>query len=279
MRTRPHKRARALLTGACVALAASGVWACDRPDDRPASPRATDLQVSVRRGALEAPDTVAAGWSRLRVREDGEGHIVVLFKLPGDAADGDVPAFVAALDGAVTPPGAIALGGPEIGDAGEVILELTPGRYVLGCVSRGADRHRHATAGEARLVVVLDGAAGGAAPSATQAVRMADFAYPGPDRWTAGSHVLRVSNEGPQDHQLRLARLRPGATVRDWMDAEEAKDYATDVAGVARIGAGRVAYLPVVLPAGEYVAYCLIPDPRSGRAHVELGMFRAIHIE
>jgi hypothetical protein len=113
----------------------------------------------------------------------------------------------------------------------------------------------------------------------TQAVRMVDFAYPGPDRWAAGSHVLGVSNEGPQDHQLRLARLRPGSTVGDWMKAEDPGEHATDVAGVARLGAGAVAYLPVELPAGDYVAYCVIPDARSGRPHVELGMFRAIHVE
>ena len=242
--------------------------------------------MSVRTGSLEAPDTVAAGWSRLRVQEDGDRHIVVLFKLPGDAADGDVPAFVAALDGATTPAGAVALGGPEIGDSGEVIVELTPGRYVLGCVARGADKHRHATTGEAKLVVVTGGAGiaggvrGGAAPPVmTQAVRMVDFAYPGPDRWAAGSHVLGVSNAGPQDHQLRLARLRPGSTVGDWMRADDPGAHATDVAGVARLGAGRVAYLPVELPAGDYVAYCLIPDPRSGRAHIDLGMLRAIHVE
>jgi hypothetical protein len=275
---------RALLTEACAALAACGVSACGRSDARLEPRRVTDLQVSVRTGALEAPDTVAAGWSHLRVQEDGDGHIVVLFKLPGNAADSDVPAFVAALDGADTPPGAVAMGGPEIGDSGEVVIELTPGHYVLGCVARGADTHRHATAGEARLVVVTSGPAGAAAggpaaPSPTQAVRMADFAYLGPDRWAAGPHVLRVSNEGPQDHQLRLARLRPGSTVRDWLNAEGTEQYATDVAGVARLGAGTVAYLPVVLPAGDYVAYCVIRDPRSGRAHVELGMFRAIHIE
>jgi hypothetical protein len=298
--TQTRGLARALLTRACATLAAcgaaaGGAAACGHSEARVESPRATDLQVSVRTGALEAPDTVAAGWSRLRVQEDGEGHIVVLFKLAGNATDADVPAFLAALDGsATTPPPAVALGGPEIGDSGEVIVELTPGRYVLGCVARGDDKHRHATTGEAKLVVVTgrrelaggarDGARGGARggaarPVMTQAVRMVDFAYPGPDRWAAGSHVLGVSNEGPQDHQLRLARLRPGSTVGDWMKAEDPGEHATDVAGVARLGAGAVAYLPVELPAGDYVAYCVIPDARSGRPHVELGMFRAIHVE
>ena len=246
-----------------------------------------ELPVTVRAGAVSAPDTVAAGWTRLRVAEDGAGHIVVLFRLAEDAADAGLPAFAAALDGAATPAGAIALGGPEVGDSGEVIVELMPGRYAVACVARGKDGHRHAAGGEAVLLVVRDDrrasdssmAAERAAPDATQEVRMADFAYVGLDRWAAGPHVLAVRNVGAQDHQLRLARLRPGATLGAWMTADDPRQVATDVAGVARLGAGQTAYLPVDLPEGEYVAYCLVPDPRSRRPHVMLGMMRAIHVE
>jgi hypothetical protein len=247
-----------------------------------------ELPVTVRGGALEAPDTVAAGWVRLRVEEDpGGGHIVVLYRLEDGTAAPDLASFVTAVDGAATPPGAVALGGPEIGDSGTVLVELTPGRHVLGCVARGADEHRHATTGETRLLVVVEDAHAATrtgvppmpAPTATQEVRMADFAYVGQDRWQAGRHVLAVRNAGAQDHQLRLARLRPGATLRDWTTADDPGKVATDVAGVARLGAGQVAYLPVELPAGEYVAYCLVPDPRSRRPHVMLGMMRAIHVQ
>lgn len=107
---------------------------------------------------------------------------------------------------------------------------------------------------------------------------MTDFAYTGPDRWPAGRHVLAVRNVGPQDHQRRLARLRPGAALLDWIDADDLRQLATDVAGVARLGAGQVAYLPVELPAGDYLAYWVVPDPRSRRPHVMLGMMRTIHV-
>ena len=63
------------------------------------------------------------------------------------------------------------------------------------------------------------------------------------------------------------------------MNADGSDDIATPVAGVARLGPGAVAYLPVELPAGAYVAYCLIIDPASGREHVEMGMLRAIQVE
>ena len=276
---RPAMLAR-LATGLLLA-------ACGREDAVPDAATPGELLVSVRSGAIAAPDTVAPGWTRLRVAEDGGGHIVVLYRLADGAGAVGLSAFVAALGGAATPAGAVALGGPEVGDSGEVIVELTPGRYALGCVRKGEDGHRHAATGEARLLVVRDEASAGsahtaampAAPQATQEVPMTDFAYVGPDRWPAGRHVLAVRNGGAQDHQLRLARLRPGATLRDWMEADDPGQVATDVAGVARLGAGQTAYLPVELSPGEYVAYCLVPDPRSGEPHVMLGMFRAIHVD
>lgn len=285
-----NRRITPLAAPATLALL---LWSCAEgasrsPDGSVQAPPAPpgELRVSVRSGAIVAPDSVAPGWTRLRVTEDDGGHIVVLYRLTGDAWSTEPSAFAAALDGAATPAGAVALGGPEVGDSGEVIVELTPGRYALGCVRRGEDGHRHAAAGEARLLVVRDAAPVGsavtptalAAPRPTQEVAMADFAYAGPDRWTAGRHVLAVRNDGAQDHQLRLARLHPGVTLRDWMEAEDPRQVAIDVAGVARLGTGRTAYLPVELPPGEYVAYCLVPDARSGEPHVMLGMFRAIHV-
>ena len=269
-----------------AAVAAGAALAACAPRDEGApvaAPPPSDLVVSVRRGAVAAPDTVSAGWARLRVEEDGGGHIVVAFRLREPATDGALAAFVAALDTArATPPAAVALGGPEVGDTGEVVVRLDAGHHVIACVRRGDDGHRHASAGEARLLVVAAPAAGGvarAAPAATQEVPMADFAYVGDDRWPSGPQVLRVANDGRQDHQLRIVRLRDGSTMKDWMEAEDPDDHATAVAGVARLGPGGVAYLPVELAAGSYVAYCLVPDAASGRLHVEMGMLRAITVE
>jgi hypothetical protein len=232
----------------------------------------------VRNGAVAAPDSVAAGWRRLRVEEDGNGHILVVFRLPEAVTAGDVPAFLAALDTArATPAPALALGGPEIGDTGEVVIQFTRGRYLLGCVTRGRDRHRHASTGEARTFRVTEGAS--AAPRATVEVPMTEFAYAVPERWTAGSHMLRIENRGRQDHQLRLARLRTGSTVTTWMNSAEPDHHAVPVAGAARMGSGAVVYLPVELIPGRYILFCLVSDPATGRPHVEMGMLRSIQIE
>ena len=252
----------------------SGIGGCGGDDAPPA------FLASVKGGTITAPDSAAAGWTRLKVEEDGGGHIVVVFRLPDGVTDSAVTSFMLALDSApATPEPLVAMGGPEVGDTGEVILDLTPGRYLLGCVSRGDDGHRHLVTGESRLVTVHGPRAveRDSAPVMTQEVGMVDFAYVGPDRWSAGHHLLRVDNRGKQDHQFRLARLEAGSTLEQWLQSEG--ETGTAVAGVARLGPGGVAYLPVELSAGTYVAHCLVTDPASGRPHALMGMIRAITVE
>lgn len=243
---------------------------------------AADARYSVRRGALTGPDSLEPGWARVRVQVSRDGHRVVIFRLADATTAADLTSFLAVLDTAVaTPPSAVALGGSEIGDNGDIVVQLTPGRYVLGCVVT-ANGHRHLATGEAKELVVTNAAipAGrDAPPVATREVEMVDFAYVGPERWAAGAPMLRVHNGGQQDHILILARLRPGSSLKDWMNADDSGDVATSVAGVARLGPGAVAYLPVDLPVGSYVAYCLVTDPKSGKQHVELGMLRAIQVD
>ena len=272
---------RLVLLGA-LGFLSGAIHACAPADAMPGGGAASPLLVSIRGGTLAAPESVAAGWTRVRVEEDGAGHILVVFRLPQSATNDDVARFVAALDTAkATPIPGAALGGPEIGDTGEVVIQLTKGRYVLGCVTRGRDGHRHANAGEMKAITVTAPASGGeaTAPHATQDVRLVDFAYVGPERWPAGAHLLRVENRGRQDHHLRIGRLPAGSSLRNWLESDDPGSYATPVAGVARLGPGEEAYLPVELPRGAYVLYCLVPDPISGRPHVALGMFRQIQVE
>jgi hypothetical protein len=272
-----HVHRPAVMVGIFGALAACGSAA--------RSPRAApaDVQVTVRSGAITAPDSVRPGWSRVRVDETGGEHIVVVFRLPAIATAADADAFVAALDTApATPHPGVAIGGPEVGQRGDVIVHLAPGVYVLACVRRGDDGHRHARSGEAtvlhvRAATVAD-TAFAAPPYSTQSVRLVDFAYVGPDHWAPGAQLLRIENTGPQDHQLRLARVRDGASVQAWMTADDPETVATTIVGMARVGAGEVAYLPIDLTPGTYIAYCLVTDGATKRSHVELGMFRAIRV-
>jgi hypothetical protein len=247
-----------------------------------AGPAPPDLLVAVRNGAITAPDSITPGWTRVRVEEDGAGHIVVIFRLPEKTTAAEVEAWIRALDtGRATPKPAIAMGGPEVGDTGEVVVELPPGRYLLACVRQSPGGHRHATTGETKTLIVSrrSAARAGDAPRATERIRAVDFAYVGPDRWPAGRHLLRFENTGTQDHQLRLIRLRPGSTLQDWVKASAPGRHGVPVAGIARMSPRAVALLPVDLEPGVYVLSCLVADTATGQPHMALGMFREIHVE
>ena len=267
-----HFRSGSIPLAAFLSLQA----ACAGQADDARTTTAADVLVRVGTGSLEVVDSIGPGWRRVWVEEDGEGHIVVVFRLKDEAAMADPKRFLQALDTAsMTPTSALALGGPEVGDTGNVLIRFAPGSYVFGCVRRGSSGHRHAMEGEARLVTV-SGEENGEAPHASDTVRMTDFAYHAPASWRAGPNMLRIENAGAQDHQLRLARLNDGASLRDWLDSEGR--LGTDLVGVARMGPGAVAYLPVDLQAGGYVLYCLVPDPGSREPHIALGMLKSIRV-
>jgi hypothetical protein len=242
-----------------------------------------DVQVSVRTASIVAPDSVSPGWRRMHVEETEGAHIVVAFRLPVTSTDDDLAAFIAALDTApVTPLPAVAIGGPEVGARGDVVVHFTPGVYVLACVRRGEDGHRHASTGESRVLHVRAVTAADSAfldpPANAHEVRMVDFAFVGSEQWSPGAQLLRIENIGTQDHQLRLVRLRDGASMKEWMEADDPGALGTPIAGMARVGPGQVAYLPVDLAPGNYVASCLVADANTKMPHVELGMFRAITV-
>jgi hypothetical protein len=260
-----------------------GVLAACRGEARPSAGETAEVSVTVSTGAIAAPDAVSPGWRRVHVEETDGAHIVVAFRLPTTTTPEEVSAFVAALDtAAATPRSGVAIGGPEVGARGDVVLQLTPGVYVLACVRRGDDGHRHASRGESTVIHVASATAAdtifAAPPPSSQNVRLVDFAYVGPDRWAPGAQLLRIENTGLQDHQLRVARLRDGATLQMWMQADDPDTVATAIVGMARLGPGQVAYLPVNLTTGTYVAYCLVTDGATKRPHVELGMFRTYQV-
>lgn len=257
----------------CLMLAA-----CSAETPTPTVASDGGLELRVADGRITGAATVNPGWVRVRVNEDGAGHIVIAIRLPENADSASIASLVAALDTAAdTPSQARALGGPESGDSGEVVLDLAPGQYVFTCLSRGDEGHRHGSTGE-RLVVTVptSSSARAAEPATSDSVLLNDFAYSAHERWPAGTHLLRVVNRGTHDHQMRIVRLDDGVTMRQWL---EEQGGAASVAGVARMGPGVTTLLPVTVSPGHYVLHCLLTDPGTGKLHVMLGMLREVVVE
>jgi uncharacterized cupredoxin-like copper-binding protein len=252
-------------------------------NDAAPTPGLGSLVTTIRTGSLQAPDTFAAGWTRIRLATEGEGgHNLIVLRLDSAGSE-SIERVRLALDTARgTPAAALALGGPEgpqrPGDTTEVILHLAPGRHALTCLRRDEDGHRHALGGEWRELVVIGDSTPAPAPPGTATISMVDFAFTGPAEWPAGKNLLHASNDGAQDHLFILRRLDDGVTLRQWLEAERPGQVSSGLGGLGRIGPGRSAYFPVTLTPGTYVLICLIPERESGRPHSELGMFREVQV-
>ncbi|MBC8088226.1 MAG: hypothetical protein H7Z40_13240 [Phycisphaerae bacterium] len=240
------------------------------------------LTTRVSAGSITAPRAVNAGWRKFTVeRADSANHILVAFQLDPELSTAKFVALLDSLPG--TPAGAVGLGGPEGRATDEVLVRFPAGRVVVACVSRGEDGHRHASKGELAEVevrpAVVTSITDSTPPDSTVFdIPMSDFAFTGPDRIPASTRHLRVRNRGQQAHQLRIARLKSGNTLADWMKNPEAASETTADFGMARLGPLREAYVALTLQKGDYVFYCLVTDPKSKMQHVELGMLKNISV-
>jgi hypothetical protein len=115
-------------------------------------------------------------------------------------------------------------------------------------------------------------------PLARLTITMKDFTYDMPATLPAGRNTFRMLNTGPsQAHEMQIARLNPGATPQTaqqyWATEPPSgpPPYIT-LGGFQGIAPNDGGWVTVDLPPGEYAALCVIPDPASGKRHIELGM-------
>ena len=101
---------------------------------------------------------------------------------------------------------------------------------------------------------------------------------------TTGKHTVTVTNDGPQPHEATIVKLNDGVnvdTVKGMLSASPAPSGPpawTNVGGSTGIAPGTKATMEVDLPAGNYAFICFIPDPATGKSHLELGMIGALTI-
>jgi hypothetical protein len=228
---------------------------------------------------LQAPDTIPAGLTTLRLRVPQGDHIAILVRL--DAGHTAADLLRARREGRPRPPWMHLVGGPGFpapGGTANATAALTPGHYLLLCDVAGPDGVRHFEKGMFRPLVVRaagagDAGAAAAAPRADAVVTMRDhvFALSGPLR--AGARVLRVANAGSVLHEFRLVRVLPGHTGREslaWTPGDKAPRPDEDVTALVGIPPGAELTTSVSLAPGEYVALCV---PQLAR-----GMIRVIRV-
>jgi len=261
------------------------------PSVAPSESAATSqsLTVDAKEFAFDLPAQAPAGATHLTLTNSGqELHQAQIARLNADASFEDLTAALANPD----PSGALALvtlvGGPTSvppGESGSVDLALEPGTHVFLCFIAGADNVPHIAKGMVAPLEVTEPATAGELPAGDAALTLQDFAFVGLDTLATGPHTVSVTNNGPQPHEAGIVKLADGVTVPDVIAMMNAAEPAsgpppwTDVGGIAGIAPGSTATMDVDLPAGNYAFICFIPDPATGKPHLQLGMIGALTVQ
>jgi hypothetical protein len=234
--------------------------------------------------AFTAPDTMPGGLVTLRLRNSGrEPHHAQLMRLNTGVT---VDQFTAAL--LQGPDAALQLtsleGGPSVADPGEeseVIVNLPEGQYVLVCFVESPDGVPHLAKGQVRPLRVTAPTMGATPPTAAQTVTMKDFAFEAPATFPTGRSTVRVVNDGPQPHEMSVVRLADGKSLTDVQQfflSPAGPPPFQSAGGMQGLGQGGSGFAMLDLQPGNYGLICLIPDPVSGKSHLELGMSAPVSV-
>jgi plastocyanin len=274
---------RPTLLALAALTAASGAAAQDHQHPRPAaapttvaaaapSARARVVTVTARDYAFDAPDTVAAGLTTVRLVNQGpELHHVQLLRLD----DGKTLADLMAAFKAGGPPARWAhdVGGPNTpvpGGESRATIDLAPGRYAIVCFIPSADKAPHFTKGMVREIT-------GARPARGRGARRprrgrAGHAHAARLRLrlsrplVAGAQTVRVRNVAAQSHEVLFVRLAPGKTVADvaaWAEKLQGPPPGQPLGGTTGIATDGWNDVALTLEPGEYGMLCFLPTPRT----------------
>jgi hypothetical protein len=278
---------------AFILTTASGS-ACARRDEAPSADTAARqpaaLTITATDYAFDAPDTVPAGLTTVRLVNHGDQpHAASLVRLE---AGRTLPEYIQAYREAnrtkgPRPEWASFHGGPSALVAhseGNATLYLEPGNYAWVCFVPGPSgivhllEHRQA---HGFVVQPGSGETATSAPVPTGSIRMLDFSLELSAPIKAGRHVIRVENAGVEPHHVLLFKLAPGKSMEDvqaWMQSNmQGEPPAAPAGAMAEMSAGTEAWFELDLPAGDYVLVCLVAG-RDEVPHIAKGMIQHIRV-
>lgn len=276
--SRTSRVTRWLMIGAAVLAPA-----CKREAPPPAGPR--DLVVHAADYSFTAPDTVVAGLTRIRLISSGPSlHHLQLARLDSGKT---VDSVMAALRRPGPPPGWMHVaGGPNPGvpgDTTEIVTALEAGTYAMLCFVPDSAGMPHVFHGMARALTVVPatGPAVAEGPADVE-IALSDFTFTESTPLTAGKRTVRVRNNGPQDHEMFIAKLDSGVTAQQlltWVNTGmHGRPPARPLGGVSAIAPGMHADVILTLTPGDYALICFLSDATDGREHAMHGMIKQIRV-
>lgn len=171
------------------------------------------------------------------------------------------------------------VGGPNTvgpGQSQEVILPLSAGQYVALCFASGTDNVPHEAKGMVKFFQVQGSSdlTQVSEPTAQGQVTLKDFHFELPGPLKAGPALLKVTNQGPEPHELTLVKLAPGKSMQDvlaFFEKPAGPPPFADAGGIGALASGMSGWVKLNLTAGDYVAVCFVPDS-TGKPHFAMGM-------
>jgi hypothetical protein len=119
-------------------------------------------------------------------------------------------------------------------------------------------------------------------PASDLTITMKDYTWDVSAPLTAGPHVIRVENAGPQLHEIQVMQLAPGKSAKDlqaWMmGGMKGPPPAKPVGGYAGLAPGLHGFFTTTLAAGKYVFVCYVPDKADNKPHLMHGMIKEVTV-
>jgi hypothetical protein len=260
---------------------------------------------------IDLPASVPGGLTRLSMTQEGpsDHHAMFMRLNEGVTADDFMTALQSGDFGAILG-AATSLGGPNasaIGTTTNVIVDLTPGQYMVVCLVPDEETGMpHAAMGMLTPMEVTEAGAAAEPPESDVAIDLVDFAFQGlSPEMAAGKQTWAITDTGEQLHELVLYKMAEGVPYSvaesiilappaaspeaspegmEEMPGEVASPVAESspvaggplpfagIGGSAPMNPGLTNYLEVDLTAGDYFAICFVPDFETGAPHFALGM-------
>jgi hypothetical protein len=289
-----RRRRSATIIYATAALILGTTAFLSRPDQEHA-PNVNVVRVVATDYAFQAPDSIPAGRTEIRLVNKGpELHHVSLFRLTNGKRLADL--LEALKVPGPLPAWATDVGGPNApapGSESNATLTLEPGRYAMLCFIPATDGQLHMRKGMVKEFAVVRPAGAQARPAATRAADAAprpdvvmtlrDYAFDLSAPITAGTRTIRVRNAGPQAHEVLIARLAPGATAAQLLAFIEkptgGPPPGAPLGGTTGMATGRENDVTIEFTRGEYAFICFVPDDKDGKPHLAHGMVRQVRVE
>jgi hypothetical protein len=247
-------------------------------DASTASTKAALVRVVARDFAFDSAHSVPAGLVAIRLVNEGRAiHMLGIERLDSGKTAADV---YQAVVGNKPTNWLSAVGGPGAVSPGDSVTQyavLEPGTYSMVCWWPDPTGKEHIMSGMITTLTVTGQTAGAPVePAPDIYLRARDYAIVTTGAFTAGHHVFRLDNDGPQEHDITILRVLPGKTgaeIDRWLLKPDMRNAPVEaVGGVVGISRWAHAEFAADLKPGNYLILCMVPDATDGKPHFMRGM-------